>query len=94
MKNKSLRCKKDALGISSIPPPGWKDARWLGGYLTNSALMLGCAEMLVISVVMNNASAVAILRPALALLVVLDVAALCLLVLDLWGDASAHLFPP
>jgi hypothetical protein len=55
----------------------------LGGYLTNSALMLGCAEMLVLSVLMKHASAAAILRPALALLLVLNLIPLCLLAVDL-----------
>ena len=32
--------------LSTNAQPGWHDARWLGGYLTNSALLLGCAEML------------------------------------------------
>jgi formate dehydrogenase major subunit len=63
--------------------PGWKDARWLGGYLTNSALMLGCAEMLVLSVLMKHARAAAILRPALGLLLVLNLIPLCLLAVDL-----------
>jgi hypothetical protein len=58
--------------LSTNAQPGWKDARWLGGYLTNSALMLGCAEMLVLSVLMKHASAAAILRPALGLLLVLN----------------------
>ena len=73
---------KGVLGSTSSQP-GWKDARWLGGYLTNSAFVLGCAEMLVLSLWMNNASAVAILRPALALLVVLNLLPLCLLGFDL-----------
>jgi Ni/Fe-hydrogenase subunit HybB-like protein len=69
--------------LSTNSQPGWKDARWLGGYLTNSALMLGCAEMLVLSVLMRHASAAAILRPALGLLLVLNLVPLCLLVVDL-----------
>jgi Ni/Fe-hydrogenase subunit HybB-like protein len=69
--------------LSTNAQPGWKDARWLGGYLTNSALMLGCAEMLVIAVLMKHASAAAILRPALGLLLVLNLLPLCLLVFDL-----------
>src|SRR5919106_115551 len=51
--------------LSTNAQPGWKDARWLGGYLTSSALMLGCAEMLVLSILMGHASAAAMLRPAL-----------------------------
>ncbi len=27
--------------LSTNAQPGWKDARWLGGYLTNSALLMG-----------------------------------------------------
>jgi len=78
---------KGVLGSTSSQP-GWKDARWLGGYLTNSALLLGCAEMLVLSLCMNNVSAVAILRPALALLVVLNLLPLCLLGFDLRATLS------
>ena len=69
--------------LSTNAQPGWKDARWLGGYLTNSALMLGCAEMLVLSVLMKHASAAAILRPALGLLLAVNLIPLCLLVFDL-----------
>ena len=69
--------------LSTNAQPGWKDARWLGGYLTNSALMLGCAEMLVIAVLMKHASAAAILLPALGLLLVLNLVPLCLLGVNL-----------
>jgi Polysulphide reductase, NrfD len=69
--------------LSTNAQPGWKDARWLGGYLTNSALMLGCAEMLVLSVLMGHARAAAMLRPALELLLVLNLIPLCLLLADL-----------
>jgi hypothetical protein len=68
---------------STNAQPGWKDACWLGGYLTSSAIMLGCAEMLVLSVLMGHASAAAMLRPALGLLLVLNLIPLCLLVVDL-----------
>jgi len=33
-------------GLSTNAQPDRKDARWLGGYLTSSALMLGATEML------------------------------------------------
>ena len=36
--------------FSTCSQPGWKDARWLGGCMANSALMLGCAELLAVSV--------------------------------------------
>src|SRR6202522_4203672 len=38
--------------LSTNAQPGWKDARWLGGYLTNSALLLGCGELLLLSVLL------------------------------------------
>jgi Ni/Fe-hydrogenase subunit HybB-like protein len=69
--------------ISTNSQPGWKDARWLGGYLCNSALMLGCAELMALSVFRGQDRAIAVLRPALALLIALNVIFLQLLYLDL-----------
>ncbi len=42
--------------ISTNAQPGWKDVRWLGGYLTNSSLLLGCAEMLLLALVLGQES--------------------------------------
>src|SRR5262245_26811396 len=69
--------------LSTNAQPGWRDARWLGGYLTNSALLLGCAELLTLSVLMGQVSATAVLRPALVLLLVLNAVPLGLVVADL-----------
>src|SRR6516225_6128861 len=69
--------------LSTNAQPGWRDARWLGGYLANSALMLGCAQMLALSVLLGQASATALLRPALVLLLALNLIPLCLVVADL-----------
>jgi Ni/Fe-hydrogenase subunit HybB-like protein len=69
--------------LSTNAQPGWRDARWLGGYLTNSALLLGCAEMLALSVLMGQESAVATLRTALGLLLVLNAIPLGLLAVNL-----------
>jgi len=69
--------------LSTSAQPGWKDARWLGGYLTNSALMLGCAELLTLAVLMGQESATAVLRLALVLLLPLNAAALVLLAVEL-----------
>jgi Ni/Fe-hydrogenase subunit HybB-like protein len=69
--------------LSTNAQPGWRDARWLGGYLTNSALLLGCAEMLVLATLLGQERAGAILRAALVLLLVLNVVPLYLLVADL-----------
>jgi Ni/Fe-hydrogenase subunit HybB-like protein len=68
--------------ISTSAQPGWNDARWLGGYLTNSALLLGCAGLLALSVLLGQERAVAILRPALVLLLLLNAVALGLLLVD------------
>ncbi len=65
--------------LSTNAQPGWKDARWLGGYLTNSAVLMGCAELLVLGAVIGRAQATAILRPAFIVLLVLNVIPLGLL---------------
>jgi hypothetical protein len=70
--------------LSTNAQPGWRDARWLGGYLTNSALLLGCAELLALAVWMGQESAAAILRAALGLLLVINVIPLGLLLANLW----------
>jgi len=58
--------------LSATAQPGWRDARWLGGYLANSALMLGCAELLALSILLGQEKATTVLRPALVLLLMLN----------------------
>jgi hypothetical protein len=58
--------------FSTCSQPGWKDARWLGAWMANSALMLGCAELLAISVLTGHSRAAAALRTVAAVLVVLN----------------------
>lgn len=65
--------------LSTNAQPGWKDARWLGACLTNSALLLGCGELLVLSALMGQTHAAAILRTAFIVLLVLNVIPLGLL---------------
>jgi hypothetical protein len=77
--------------LSTNAQPGWKDARWMGGYLTNSALLMGCAELLVLSALMGQTQAVAILRIAVIVLLVLNVIPLSLLFADL-RPAHARLY--
>jgi Ni/Fe-hydrogenase subunit HybB-like protein len=77
--------------LSTNAQPGWRDARWLGGYLTNSALLLGCAEMLALSVLMGQESAAALLRIALGVLLVVNVIPLGLLVANL-GPVLARIY--
>jgi hypothetical protein len=79
--------------LSTNAQPGWRDARWLGGYLTNSALMLGCAALLALSVLRGQDSATAVLRPALVLLLVLNGLFLFLLLAELRAPLG-HIFAP
>jgi hypothetical protein len=65
--------------LSTNAQPGWKDARWLGGYLTNSALLMGCGELLVLSALIEQQQAIPILRTAFIVLLVLNVIPLVLL---------------
>jgi hypothetical protein len=69
--------------LSTNAQPGWKDARWMGGYLTNSALLMGCAELLVLSALMAQTQAAAILRTAVIVLLVVNVIPLSLLFANL-----------
>jgi len=69
--------------LSTNAQPGWKDARWLGGYLTNSALLMGCAELLVLSALMGQTQANAILRIAFIVLLLLNLIPLGLLFANL-----------
>src|ERR1700744_1648999 len=69
--------------LSTNAQPGWKDARWMGGYLTNSALLMGCAELLVLSALKGQTQATAILRTAVIVLLVINVIPLSLLFADL-----------
>jgi hypothetical protein len=69
--------------LSTNAQPGWKDARWLGGYLTNSALLIGCAELLVLSALTGQTRATAILNTAFIVLLVLNVIPLALLFANL-----------
>ena len=77
--------------LSTNAQPGWKDARWLGGYLTNSALLIGCAELLALSALMGQTQATAILRIAFMVLLVLNVIPLGLLFRNL-QPAHARLY--
>jgi Ni/Fe-hydrogenase subunit HybB-like protein len=79
--------------LSTNSQPGWRDARWLGGYLTNSALLLGCAVLLTLSIMLGQEHATAVLRVALEMLLVLNLLGLFLLFADLW-PALARISSP
>jgi hypothetical protein len=55
----------------------------MGGYLTNSALLMGCAELLVLSAMMRQTQATAVLRAAFIVLLMLNVIPLGLLFANL-----------
>jgi Ni/Fe-hydrogenase subunit HybB-like protein len=74
--------------LSTTAQPGWKDARWLGGYLANSALVLGCAVLLYLAVLLGEERARSVLRPALGLLLVLNVVPLGLVIANLRRELS------
>jgi hypothetical protein len=74
--------------FSTTAQAGWCDARWLGGYLSNSALMLGSATLLVLASVMNQSPAIAVLRLVLMPMIVLNLGALALLLADLRAPLS------
>jgi hypothetical protein len=77
--------------FSTTAQPGWSSARWLGGYLSSSALLLGAAELLLAAIVMGQLKAAAELRLALMLLLLLNLLLLGLLLTDLRGALSrAH----
>jgi Ni/Fe-hydrogenase subunit HybB-like protein len=74
--------------FSTSAQPGWCDARWLGGYLSNSALMLGAATLLVLANMMGQSTAIVVLRLALIPMVVLNLGALGLLLAGLRAPLS------
>jgi Ni/Fe-hydrogenase subunit HybB-like protein len=69
--------------FSTTSQPGWKDARWLGGYLTNSAIVIGCAEMLAIATLLGQDRAASALHPALLVLLAINLVFAGLVVVEL-----------
>jgi hypothetical protein len=59
--------------FSTTLQPGWKYARRLGGYLTNSAIAIGCTELLAIEAIIGQGAAISALRPALFILLAVNV---------------------
>jgi hypothetical protein len=79
--------------LSTNAQPGWKDARWMGGYLTSSALLMGCAELLLLSALMGQTQAAVILRTGFLVLLVLNMIPLGLLFANL-APAHARIYTP
>ena len=68
--------------FSTTAQPGWRDARWLGGYLATSAVLLGCAELLLLALFLGQPGATAVLRTATLGLLVVNGIGLALVVKD------------
>jgi Ni/Fe-hydrogenase subunit HybB-like protein len=69
--------------FSTTAQRGWGDARWLGGYLINSALVLGAGEVLLIAGARGQAELLGPLRGVLEILLLLNLVALILLLRDI-----------
>lgn len=69
--------------LSTSAQPGWREARWLGGYLSSGAAVLGCAEMIVLAYLMGQPRAADVLRPALGVLLVVHAVPSVLLAAEL-----------
>jgi hypothetical protein len=76
--------------FSTSSQPGWKDARWLGGYLTSSALVLGGAELLLLSLLAGEARAATVLRLAVIVLVVVRAVPAGLLLRELYAATTGQ----
>jgi hypothetical protein len=70
--------------FSTTAQPGWQDSRWLGAYVTLSAITLGCAELLILSLVMGLEPAVALVRWLLMFLLILSLFPLARLFAELY----------
>jgi Ni/Fe-hydrogenase subunit HybB-like protein len=68
--------------FSTTAQPGWRDARWLGGYLATSAVLLGCAQLLLLALLLDQPAAIAMLRTATLALLVVNGIGLALVVKD------------
>jgi hypothetical protein len=69
--------------FSTSSQPEWKEARWLGGWMSNSALTLGCAELLAVSILTGHSRAAAALQTVALVLLLLNLIPAGLLFLEL-----------
>ena len=76
--------------FSTTAQRGWEEARWLGGYLINSALCLGAVMLLLLAILTRHGAAMLDpLRLAARLLLALNLIAILLLAKDVRGPLSA-----
>jgi hypothetical protein len=71
--------------FSTSAQPGWRDARWLGGYHIISALALGTAGLLALALLAGQDQAVMVLRLAAALLLGLSLVPQALITAEMWA---------
>jgi hypothetical protein len=76
--------------ISTNSQPGWKQARWLGGYLTSAAPLLGTTLLFSLALLMKQEQAAAALRVCLIPLLALNFVVLVLLVRDVRGALESR----
>ncbi len=79
--------------LSTSAQPGWRDARWLGGYLTYKAVLLGGALMVLLAYLTGRPHAAQVLRPALGILLAVQAVPLVLLAADLRAGAARAFTP-
>jgi hypothetical protein len=69
--------------LSTTAQPGWRDARWLGGYLASAAFLLGAASLLALAVATGQPDAAGVLHWAALALAVVNLVPLLLLAAEL-----------
>jgi hypothetical protein len=69
--------------LSTTAQPGWRDARWLGGYLASAAFLLGAACLLALAVAAGQPDTAGVLRWAVLALGVVNLVPLLLLAVEL-----------
>jgi Polysulphide reductase, NrfD len=69
--------------FSVTAQPGWKEARWCGAYLINSAILLGAAQLLLLAEVLGEAAAARLLRLVVGFLIAFNLFALASLAKNL-----------
>jgi hypothetical protein len=76
--------------FSTTAQPGWRDARWFGGYVAASALGLGSACAGLVAAVLGEDAAVDVLGPLTAALAIVSVVAYLLLRRDLAPEEAGR----
>src|SRR5262249_48889897 len=76
--------------ISTNSQPGWKQARWLGGYLTSAAPLLGATVLYFLALLLKQERSVATLRICLVPLLALNFVVVVLLFRDVRGALESR----